>query len=192
MSEMLFHVTIGGGYSNTPKVEVETVRLADNFYSTTIYNHGTNGLKCKHADTPEQAERDFMEARSRCLQPLQAAAFSAGMVEGGKYTILHYTEFGPLVAQKFRFHSMEPCTYAQYGDAVRITCTPFRRRGKYIWTLYNKSFAIYDGWQDLPEAATMETLKETPEVKVSKWKYTCWDANGFTACKGILKNCLVI
>lgn len=190
--ERLHYAVIGGEYSNTPKTEIETVKITDAVFVTTVYEHGTGERTRKDADTLEQAERDFTEARGRYLQPLQAAAFSAGMVGGGKYTILHYTEFGQLVAQKIRFHGMEPTTYAQYGDAVRITCTPFRKRGKHVWTLYNKSFAIYEGWQDLPESATMETLRETPEIKVQRWKFSCWDANGFMACKGILKNCLVV
>lgn len=190
--ERLNYAVIGGGYSNTPKVEIETTKITDTAFATTVREHGTGYRTRKDADTPEQAERDFTEARGRYLQPLQAAAFSAGMVDGGKYTILCYSDFGQLIAQKIRFHSMEPCTYAQYGDAVKITCTPFRKRGKHVWTLYNKSFAIYEGWQDLPESATMETLRETEKVKVQRWKWSCWNADGFTACKGILKNCLVV
>ena len=192
MSETLFHATIGGGYSNTPKVDITTEKVSDDCFVTIVYNHA---LVCRQdivSDTLGEAERVFTEKRNAYLKPLQAAAFSAGMVDGGKYTILYYTEFGQLVAQKIRFHGMEPTTYAQYGDAVAITCTPFRKRGKQIWTLYNKSFAIYEGWQDLPESATMETLRETPEVKVQRWKFSCWDANGFTACKDILKNRLAL
>lgn len=120
-------VEIGGGYSDTPHVEVWTEKIAGGFFATTIYNHTLVYSTRKYADTPEQAERDFTEARGRYLQPLQAAAFAAGMKDGGRYTILCYNDFGELIAHKIRFHSMEPTTYAQYGDAVRITCTPFRK-----------------------------------------------------------------
>lgn len=188
--EQLRLATIGGGYSNTPKTVIETVSDGGTFTTTAKRNGET--LTRKDADNEQQALTDFHEVMSLYLQPLQAAAFSAGMVDGGKYTILHYTEFGQLVAQKIRFHSMEPCTYAQHGDAVQIICTPYRKRGQVRWFLYNKSFAIYEGWQDLPESATLETLSENDMVKVQKWKYSCWDANGFTACKGILKNRLAL
>ena len=191
MSETLFHATIGGGYSNTPKTEITTEKVADDCFVTIV----CNPAPCRYeivSRTLEEAERVFTEKRGTYLQPLQAAAFAAGMVDGGKYTILCYNDFGELSAQKIRFHSMEPTTYAQYGDAVQIVCTPFRKRGKRVWTLYNKSFAIYAGWQDLPESATTETLKETESVKVTKWKWRCWDADGFTACKGILKDCLTV
>lgn len=71
--ERLHYAEIGGGYSDTPHVEIWTEKVVSNFFVTTIYNHTLGYSTLKYADTPEQAERDFTEARGKYLQPLQKA-----------------------------------------------------------------------------------------------------------------------
>ena len=197
MKRTIAHQEIGGGYSSDgPKIIVDTTEIFPGEYETmALYGNGPlhgEELDSRTADNEADALRDFREILTKHLRPLQAAVFGAGMIPGEKYTILHYNEFGFLIAQKIRFHSVDCTTYAQYGDAVTITCTPFRKRGKYRWTLYNKSFAIYAGWQDLPESALWDVISENEKVTVKQTKYCCWNADGFTACKGILKNCLMV
>ena len=187
------HQIIGGGYaSDGPQITVDAAEIASGVFEVMALRGDGEELDCRTAGTEADALRDFGEILRKHLRPLQAAVFSAGMVPGGKYTLLHFNEFGQMVAQKFRFHALDCTTYAQFGDAVKITCTPYRKRGVYKWTLYNKSLAIFEGWQDLPEAALWDVISDGKDVTVRRGKYACWDADGFKVCAGILKNRLSV
>ena len=189
--------TIGGGYSaDGPEIIVDTTEIYSGQYETmALYGNGPEeGMELARRTATNEADalRDFRDVLAKYLRPLQAAIFGAGMVPGEKYTILRYGGFGTMVASKIRFYAADCTTFAQYGDAVKITCTPFRKRGKWRLYLYDESFAIYEGWQDLPEEAVWEPVSESERMQVRRMKYASWDADGFTACAGILKNRIAV
>lgn len=173
---------IGGGYSNKRKIIVNCVELCPGKFEVMALLQDGEELDCMETETECEAVAAFWKILWKYLLPLQKEAFSANMKPGGKYTILTLNEFGHPIAQKITFHTLDCATYAQYADVVKVTCKPYRKRGTYRWNLYNKSFAIYDGWKDLKESAYQTVLQSGNGVTVSRFKYGCFDSNFMEDC----------
>lgn len=189
----IYHETIGGGYAMGPRITIDTAEIAPGEYETMALNEVTGDeLAVRTATTAEQAKQDFLEILKSTAEPLQAAAYSAGMEPGKRYTILSINDFGYPTSQKITFLGMKCTTYAQHRGVVEIKFKPYRRKHIYKWYIYDRSFAIFEGWQDLPEEVWTTTEKDTGEVKITRWKYSCFDSRFFEDCKKALKNPLVI
>ena len=126
-------------------------------------------------------------------EPLQKAVDAAGLVPGRKYTLVYLSEFGFPIAEKITFHGYTLTTYAQHADVVRMNYTPYRKRstrGRLFCG--SSSLLIFNGWQDLPETATHETLKEDEKVKITRSKYGCFSASYIEDAAALLKDPVLI
>jgi hypothetical protein len=65
-----------------------------------------------------------------------------------KYTILWMSGFGMgLSEMKGTLEKIELCSYAQYGEAVKITLKPFRKKKNATMVFYpGKDFMVYQGY----------------------------------------------
>lgn len=65
-----------------------------------------------------------------------------------KYTILWMSGFGMgLSEMKGTLEKIELCSYAQYGEAVKITLKPFRKKKSVTMVFYpGKDFMVYRGY----------------------------------------------
>lgn len=92
--------------------------------------------------------------------------------ENGKQaTIILITDFGGYSVLQVRLHSVELAPYAQYRNALRITCTPKGKRKAWHMILHEgKEFAIFAGW--VKPGATIGTTRETASGTI----YTTWTA----------------
>lgn len=113
-------------------------------------------------------------------------------MEGEKYTIAYCNDFGFPVACKIIFKGFKLCTYAQYSDCVKLIFRPYKKRSDYSMTLYNQSFLIFKGWQDLKNKDIKDTISANRIVKVERSKYACFDSLYIDDMEKLLINPVVI
>lgn len=191
------HQEIGGGHSSERKIIIDCTEIEGTFEVMAIRQKSNMFLDDEELDCEIcYSERDALLAFDRILKkyllPLQQAVFSAGMKPGERYTLLRFSEFGFPVVHKFTLHEVRCTTYAQYGDVASLRITPYRKRSLCALTLYNQSFAIFKGWQDLDSNLWNETVRKGNGIKVERTKYACFDYRFFEECQTALKNPLVV
>lgn len=113
-------------------------------------------------------------------EPFQKAILSANLVEGKRYTLVYLNDLGFPTADKITFAEAEPCQYAQFTDAVKLTFKRTRKRTKGVHYFYDCSLAIYEGWHDLEESDVLKKTGETKHTTKYETKYTCFDSRFFT------------
>jgi len=111
--------------------------------------------------------------------PFQKAVLGANLKDGQEYTLVYLSEFGYPIADKITFKSVTLCQYAQYTDAVKITCRRSRKRSDSALCFYDCSIAIYEGWHDLDKSATFEKVSKSETVTIWKSKYSCFAVGNF-------------
>ena len=149
-------------------------------------------LECVTVRGIEKAKKSFDEMLSHYLEPIQKAIFDAGMIRDERYTLFCLSDFGFPVTIKFTFYGYEFTTYAQYSDVVKLIFRPFRKRSLYGMQLYNRSFAIFKGWQDLRKEDTTITISEDDNSKIVKSKYGSFDSRYIEEGLRLLENPVVI
>jgi hypothetical protein len=185
------HQEIGGGYAMGPKVIVDTCQFEDGMFETIAMDEAGMDFDCKRTMDKGQALRDFNEILMKHAGPIQKTVLSAGMEAGKKYTIFKFSEFGQPVAYKFTFvGGIECTTYAQYRDVVKFTVIPARKRGARCITIHSGSFAIAEGWQDIPDGVKWNKVEGHDGLVVSK--YGCFDPRYFEDMKKVVKNVLSV
>ena len=94
--------------------------------------------------------------------PIAEQFTDAGMQRGQKITILSNSS-GFITAMKVTFDSFEIGRYAQYDNAVKLTCIPEgKRKPCYNW--YYDKIVILDGWHDFPRSLLWEELPSSTGV----------------------------
>lgn len=186
----LKHIELNGGYSGKQKIIIDACELFGEYEIMTMRENGEE-LACKTVATETEALKAFDDMVLQYAGNLQSALYNK-LVEGGKYTIVYLNEFGFPVAQKIVFHSMELTTYAQYSDVVKMIFKPYRKRSLYQKYFYNNSLMIFEEWQDMKDSDTMETLKNNESMKITKSKYSSFDARYIEDLENVFKNPVVI
>lgn len=195
MFNSLYHAEIGGGYTLRRKVIINAADLrplGGQIEVSAIIENGDE-LNSTTATTEAAALAAFHSMVQQYAEPLQKAVDAAGLVPGRKYTLVYLSDFGFPIAEKITFHGYTLTTYAQHTDAVRLTYTPYRKRslrGRLFCG--SSSLLIFNGWQDLPESATHETLKEDEKVKITRSKYGCFSASYIEDAAALLKDPVLI
>lgn len=184
------HAELKGGYSIGKKIIIDACEIFGEFEVMAMYENGEE-LESKMISTETEAVQVFDELFLKYAEPLQKALHNK-LTEGGKYTLVHLNDFGFPIAQKITFHSMKPTTYAQYSDVMEMIFTPYRKRTQYKKLFYNCSLMIFEGWQDLKQEDTTETIKDDENVKITKSKYTCFSSSYIDDLEKIFKNPAVI
>ena len=167
MFNSLYHAEIGGGYTLRRKVIINAADLRPLGAQIEVAALIESGDELNHPPVTMEAAAPtaFHSMVQQYAEPLQKAVDAAGLVPGRKYTLVYLSEFGFPIAEKITFHGYTLTTYAQHADAVRLTYTPYRKRstrGRLFCG--SSSLLIFNGWQELPETATHETLKEDEKV----------------------------
>lgn len=195
MFNSLYHAEIGGGYTLRRKVIINAADLRPLGGQIEVAALIENGdeLNRTTATTEAAALAAFHSMVQQYAEPLQKAVDAAGLIPGRKYTLVYLSEFGFPIAEKITFHGCTFTTYAQHADVVRLTYTPYRKRsprGRLFCG--SSSLLIFNGWQDLPEQATSETLKEDEKVKITRSKYGCFSASYIEEAAALLKDPVLI
>ena len=195
MFNSLYHAEIGGGYTLRRKVIINAADLrplGGQIVVAAIIENGDE-LNSATVTTETAALAAFHSMVQQYAEPLQKAVDAAGLVPDRKYTLVYLSEFGFPIAEKITFHGCTFTTYAQHADVVRLTFTPYRKRsmrGRLFCG--SSSLLIFNGWQDLPEQATSETLKEDEKVKITRSKYGCFSASYIEDAAALLKDPVLI
>lgn len=180
MYNNLYHAEIGGGYTMRRKVTISAADLrpiGGQIEVAALYDDGEE-LDIITTTTEAAALAACGELVQRYAEPLQKAITAAGMVPGHKYTLVYLSDFGFPIAERVTFWGLTLTTYAQHADAVRLVYTPYRKRSKRSRLfLGTSSLLVFDGWQELPEAATHDILRDDGAVKVTRSKYSCFAAS---------------
>lgn len=188
----LKHEELKGGYTMGKKIIVDACELSENDFEVMTMYEDEEEIDCKAATTEAEVIQIVNDMIQEYAGELQKAIYNANMVEGGKYTLVYCNEFGFPVAQKITFHGFNLCTYAQYSDVVKMVFTPYRKRNQYQKYFYNISLMIFKGWQDLKEEDTSKVLKDDGNVKMTRSKYSCFDARYIDDLEKIFNNPVVI
>lgn len=195
MFNSLYHAEIGGGYTLRRKITINAADLRPLGGQIEVAAITENGdeLNSTTATTEAAALAAFHSMVQQYAEPLQKAVDAAGLVLGRKYTLVYLSDFGFPIAEKITFHGYDLTTYAQHADAVRLTYTPYRKRsmrGRLFCG--SSSLLIFNGWQELPETATHETLKEDEKIKITRSKYESFSASYIEDAAALLKDPVLI
>jgi hypothetical protein len=186
------HAQIGGGYSDGPAIIIDASELAPGSIEVAAMYEDVDEIEMQTATNDDDARRIFSDMLFRYAEPLQKAFLGAGMVPGGRYTIFCLSDFGFPVVYKITFDHMEPTTYAQHRDVMKLVFRPFRKRKLYEIYFHSKSFIVCAGWRDINESNTKDTLTDTPEIKTTMSKYPSFDARYIDDAEHYLKSILVV
>lgn len=194
MFNSLYHAEIGGGYTFRRKITINAADLRPLSGQIEVAAITENGdeLNSTTATTEAAALAAFHSMVQQYAEPLQKAVDAAGLVPGRKYTLVYLSDFGFPIAEKITFHGYTLTTYAQHADVVRMNYTPYRKRSTRSRLFCGNSLLIFNGWQDLPEQATRETLKEDEKVKITRSKYGCFSASYIEDAAALLKDPVLI
>ena len=184
------HEELKGGYTLWKKIIIDACEIFGEFEIMVMYEDGEE-LENRTVSTEDEAIKVFDELFLKYAEPLQKALYNK-LQPGKRYTLVFLNEFGFPVAEKITFHSMRSTTYAQYSDVMEMVFTPYRKRSEYRKLFYNCSFMIFEGWQDLKEKDTKETISDNDKVKVTKSKYGCFDSRYIDDLENCFKNSIVI
>lgn len=195
MFNSLYHAEIGGGYTLRRKVIINAADLRPLGGQIEVAALIENGDELNHTTVTTEAAAltAFHSMVQQYAEPLQKAVDAAGLVPGRKYTLVYLSEFGFPIAEKITFHGYTLTTYAQHADVVRMNYTPYRKRstrGRLFCG--SSSLLIFNGWQELPETATHETLKEDEKVKITRSKHGCFSASYIEDAATLLKDPVMI
>ena len=194
MFNSLYHAEIGGSYTLRRKITINAADLRPWGGQIEVAAITENGdeLNSTTATTEADALAAFHSMVQQYAEPLQKAVDAAGLVPGRKYTLVYLSDFGFPIAEKITFHGYTLTTYAQHADAVRMTYTPYRKRSTRSRLFCGDSLLIFNGWQDLPEQATHETLKEDEKVKITRSKYESFSSSYIEDAAALLKDPVLI
>lgn len=195
MFNSLYHAEIGGGYTLRRKITINAADLRTLGGQIEVAAITENGdeLNSTTATTEAAALAAFHSMVQQYAEPLQKAVDAAGLVPGRKYTLVYLSEFGFPIAEKITFHGYTLTTYAQHADVVRLTYTQYRKRstrGRLFCG--SSSLLIFNGWQELPETATHETLKEDEKVKITRSRYESFSSSYIEDAAALLKDPVMI
>ncbi len=160
-------------------------------YEVTVLNNCGDELEMKTVDTVGEAHSLFDEYANKYLGAVQKSVYNAGMELGKKYTIAMLNDFGFPITIQIIPTSIEYTAYAQYDDAVHLVFKMKGRRKLFGKYLYNQSFAIFEGWQELPKDAWCNTTAENG-VEIRTSKYYGFSHQYFEDMVQALKNPLII
>lgn len=192
MINSIRYAELFGGYSGKRKIIVSASEPFSGEYSVMAMYENGEEIEEISPQTEQEAIKAWDAMMEKYLEPLQKAIFKAGLIPGERYTLFYLNDFGFPVCQKIVFEGMKFTTYAQYSDVVKLKFKPYRKRSLYEKFFYNCSLSIFKGWQDLKEEDTKETLKEDEQVKITRSKYSCFDANYIKDGNRLLKNPVMI
>jgi len=146
-------------------------------YVTTVINKATDTLVDSKAATNEQdASKDFSDMLVTYALPLQSRVINAHLEPGKRYTLVMLGNMlGVPCALRFTFEKYRLTTFAQYDDAILLI---FKQQGGRVLKqlcLYDHSFAIYEGWRDLPDDLIFNVEKRPNGIVSKAAKYVSFD-----------------
>lgn len=190
LARTIKHEELKGGYSIGKKIIIDACEIFGEFEVMVMYEDGEE-LESETVTTEIEAIKVFNDLFMKYAEPLQKALYNK-LQEGKRYTLVYLNEFGFPVAQKITFHSMKTTTYAQHSDVMEMIFTPYRKRSQYRKLFYKCSVMIFEGWQDLKEEDTAETIKSNERVKITRLKYESFDSRYIDDLENCFKNPVVI
>ncbi|PPB12856.1 LPD29 domain-containing protein [Brevibacillus laterosporus] len=98
---------------------------------------------------------------------------NADIQQGEKLTLFFISDFGAIVTNRITFDSVEPTTYAQYNNAVKLSFKPENKRQLYYNHFYS-TLLVYKGWHNLPETV-LHDIEVCNGYTLSKSKYLSCD-----------------
>lgn len=194
MFNSLYHAEIGGGYTLRRKITINAADLRHLGGQIEVAAITENGDELNRTTVTTEADAlaAFHSMVQQYAEPLQKAVDAAGLVPGRKYTLVYLSDFGFPIAEKITFHGYALTTYAQHADAVRMNYTPYRKRSIRSRLFCGDSLLIFNGWQDLPESATHETLKEDEKIKITRSRYESFSSSYIEDAAALLKDPVLI
>lgn len=158
-------------------------------YEVAVLANDGDEIEMKTVDTIEEANRVFDEYANNYLGSVQKSVYYAGMEVGKKYTIAMMDELGLPRTIKITLSRIDYVSHAQYDDAVNVIFKMKGHRRIFGLPLYNQSFAIFEGWQELPDNIW---FNESEPIEVRNARYYNFSPQYLKDMIAALKNPLAI
>lgn len=131
----------------------------------------------------------WLYRRQEQRQQLREQLTRANIPAGERVTIIKESCMGGMSCSVATWDHWEPCTYAQYTDAVKLIVKPKRKRGLWSMTLHRgPAILIVSGDVEIPESVLWETETTGTGVTIRKSRYTSCDPAAMHAVREHIKS----
>ena len=131
----------------------------------------------------------WLYRRQEQRQQLREQLTRANIPAGERVTIIKESCMGGVSCSVATWDHWEPCTYAQYTDAVKLIVKPKRKRGLWSMTLHRgPAVLIVSGDVEIPESVLWETETTNTGVTIRKSRYTSCDPAAMHAVREHIKS----
>lgn len=168
---------IGGGWETSPEYAQEMEPIMEGITVETIRAVTLDPLKVWLYRRQEQREQ-IREQLSR-----------ANIPAGERVTIIKESSMGGISSTIATWDHWEPCTYAQYTDAVKLIIKPKRKRGLWSMTLHRgPAVLIVSGEVEIPESVLWETETTSTGATIKTSRFSSCDPAAMQAVREYIKS----
>lgn len=187
-------LSFGGGNTIKRKIIIDLAEI-DGEYQVAAHNENNTVIiyRKNHADY-DTAFAEWSQLTVRYAEPLQREFMAAELTEGEHYTLVYLSEWGFPVVEKITYHNTTYCTYAQYSDVVKLSCTPYRKRSRHTkYITGDRELLIFKGWQELTDKNSfLFDHAEAGKIRVLRSKYSCHDGRYLDDLRKAFRNPVLI
>lgn len=154
----------GGGWETSPEYTRQMEPIMETITIDTIRAVTIEPLK------------EWLYRRQDQREQLREQLTRANIPAGQRVTIIKESCMGGVSCSVATWDHWEPCTYAQYTDAVKLIVKPKHKRGLHFMTLHRgPAVLIVAGEVEIPEEILWEFVYTKPGVTMKKSRFSSCD-----------------
>ena len=154
----------GGGWETSPEYAQQMDPIMETITIDTIRAVTIEPLK------------EWLYRRQDQREQLREQLTRANIPAGQRVTIIKESCMGGVSCSVATWDHWEPCTYAQYTDAVKLIVKPKHKRGLHFMTLHRgPAVLIVAGEVEIPEEILWEVVYTKPGVTMKKSRFSSCD-----------------
>lgn len=133
--------------------------------------------------------KEWLYRRQDQRQQLREQLTRANIPAGERVTIIKESCMGGVSCSVATWDHWEPCTYAQYTDAVKLIVKPKRKRGLWSMTLHRgPAVLIVSGDVEIPESILWETETTSTGATIKHSRFLSCDPAAMQAVREYIKS----
>lgn len=167
----------GGGWETSPEYAQQMEPIMEEITVDTIRAVTIDALK------------SWLYRRQDQRQQLREQLTRANIPAGERVTIIKESCMGGVSCSVATWDHWEPCTYAQYTDAVKLIVKPKRKRGLWSMTLHRgPAVLIVSGEVEIPEPVLWETESTGTGATITRSRFTSCDPAAIQAVREYIQS----
>lgn len=133
--------------------------------------------------------KSWLYRRQDQRQQIREQLAHANIPTGERVTIIKESSMGGISSTIATWDHWEPCTYAQYTDAVKLIIKPKRKRGLWSMTLHRgPAVLIVSGEVEIPESVLWETETTSTGATIKTSRFSSCDPAAMQAVREYIKS----